>query len=78
MLLETERKYFDSIKKDLLEKASGKYAVIVGDELLGTFDHRHDGYAEAVKRFGNVPMLIKRIQEADGVEEVPALMLGLL
>lgn len=79
MALETELRFFESIKEDLLKKASGKYALIVGKELIGTFDHRAEAYERGVHRFGNVPMLIHRIVEgSNGPEVIPALTLGLL
>jgi hypothetical protein len=78
MTLDTELRHFDSIKADLLRHHAGKYALIIGSELLGVFDQREEAYKVGVDGRGNVPMLIKRIAPEDGVETVPAMTLGLL
>jgi len=78
MPLETELEHFRSIKPELLRHHKGKYALIVGTELLGVFDDPQSAYAAGVQQQGNVPMLIKLITEEEHAESVPAMTLGLL
>jgi hypothetical protein len=78
MPLETELEHFKSIKLDLLQHHKGKFALIVGTELLGVFDDPQSAYAAGVEQRGNVPMLIKLITEEERTESAPAMMLGLL
>lgn len=79
MALETELQHFGTIKPQLLEHHEGKYAVIVGTDLLGVFDDAESAYAYAIEKRGNVPMLIKQVlREEPPAESVPAMMLGLI
>jgi len=77
-VLKAELAYFERIKPELLQHHLGKFALIKGEELLGTFTKRDEAYEEGVKRLGNAPMLIKQIVLQDPVEQVPALTHGLL
>ena len=78
MELETELQFFQSTKDELLQHHEGKYALIIGPELLGVFDHREEAYKDGIEKRGNVPMLIKLIARDEPVESVPAMNLGLL
>ncbi len=78
MVLETELQKFEALKEELLQHHEGKYALIVGDELVGVFDHREEAYKDGLAKKGNVPMLIKRISREEPTESAPALTLGLL
>lgn len=76
--LDDERTFYASIKAELLEKHEGKFALIKGKELLGVFDTQANAYAEGLRKVGNVPMLIVRIQRDEPTVWIPALQLGLL
>jgi len=78
MVLEAEVKFFESIKAELLQHSEGKYALIIGEELLGVFDNPGEAYKVGIERRGNVPMLIKQIVKKDASERVPAMALGIL
>ena len=78
MALETELGKYKAIKGELLQHHEGKYALIVGEELLGVFDHGQEAYDTAVRQRGNVPMLIKKILKDEPVESIPAMALGLM
>jgi len=78
MTLERELAYFESIKADLLKHSKGKYALIIGGELLGVFERSEEAYAVGIEQRGNVPMLIKLITEQDPTDTIPALTLGLM
>ena len=45
-LLHTERSTFARMLPQLLATARGKYAVVVGNQLVGTFDDRRSGFAK--------------------------------
>lgn len=78
MALEQELAYFESVKEQLLQHHEGKYALIIGRELVGVFDHRDEAYKVGIETRGNVPMLIKVIRRQEPIEAVPAMNLGLL
>lgn len=77
-VLEVELQYFESHKNEWLEHHEGKFALVVGQELLGVFDSREDAYKAGIELRGNVPMLIKQISRREPTETVPALTLGLI
>jgi hypothetical protein len=78
MALEVELEHYNSIKDDLLKHHAGKYALIVGREVLGIFDHAEEAYKVGLEQKGHVPMLIKQVLRDDPVISIPALSLGLL
>ena len=78
MALETELKYFNDHREKWLVDHKGKYALVKGQELVGTFDTAENAYVEGVRRFGNTAFLVKQILDEEPVVHVPALTLGLL
>jgi hypothetical protein len=78
MPLEQELKYFNTIRNDLIAKNhQGKFALVKGDRLVGTFDQPEMAYAEGVKQFGTEPFLVKEILQDEPIETVPTLTVGL-
>ncbi len=77
-VLRTELAYYERIKPELLQHNAGQFALIKGEELIGTFTKREEAYEAGVKRFGNVPMLIRQVLLAEPVQQIPALTHGLL
>ena len=78
MPLETEINYFEAHKNEWLEHHENKYALVKGEELVGTFDTMEQAYLIGVERFGNEPFLIRKIQLEQPVEHLPALTLGII
>jgi hypothetical protein len=76
--LADETQFYREKKEELLRTAEGKFALIKGREILGTYDSPDRAYAEGIARLGNVPMLIVQIRRDDQPSQVPALTLGLL
>ncbi len=76
--LQTEYQYYLRIKADLLKQYKGKFALIKKQELVGTFDTDQDAYNAGLDKFGNVPILIIRIQETEESAWIPVLSMGLL
>ena len=77
MALEIEQRYFGSIKDDLLRHHGGKFALIIGSELLGVYDTAEQAYIAGIESRGNVPMLIKHVLVEDPIASIPVLTLGL-
>ena len=77
-MLEQELEYYESIKETLLKHYKGKFALIKGQELIGTFDTDRQVYTEGVERFGSEEFLARPITEEESVAKYPALTLGLL
>ena len=78
MPFEREQKFYDDNRGDLLEHHVGKYVLIVGDELIGTFDDQEAAYGAGIGQFGNVPLFIKRVEADDPPASIPAMTLGLI
>jgi len=77
--LSKELVYFKSQKETWLKSYAGKYALIKEESLIGTFDSMEDAYKVAIDKFGNSPVLIKKISaEEEKPEELPALMIGVI
>ncbi len=78
-VLQEEREFFASHVKEWAAQFSGKFALVHGRELVGTFDTQSAAYAEALKRFGIVPVWIAQVvPQPEQVAQFPALALGLI
>lgn len=63
--LETELRYFNEHRPELLENAPGKFALVKGDALIGTFDSETEAIRHGYQTLGNVGFLVKQVTEAD-------------
>ncbi len=77
MALEQEVAYFEAHRQEWLQHHAGKFALVVGERLIDTYDTAARAYEAGVDAVGNVPMLIKQVTAADTPEQVPALALVL-
>lgn len=77
-MLEKERKYFEQNRKQWVARYPGKFVLIKGEELIGTFDKPEDALAEGARQFGLDSFLVRKIQEVDEPIYIPALTLGIL
>jgi hypothetical protein len=68
MPLEIEIKYFEQHKDQWLEHHENKYALVKGEELIGTFDTIETAYRVGVEKFKTEPFLIRRIQKEEPVQ----------
>ena len=73
-----ELAFFERNRSTLLERHAGKFVLVKGEELIGAYDSAENAYAAGVDKFGDVPMLIKRVQASDPEAALPALHLGLI
>jgi hypothetical protein len=78
MALDAEIRYFEAHKQDLLRHHEGKFALVVGERLIGVFDAPEEAYKAGLAQVGNRPMLIKQVLRDEPTQSAPALALGLL
>lgn len=78
MVLDQEQAYFEANRTRLLQEHEGKFALIKGEVLVGTFDTAETAYVEGLRRFGNTAFLIKQVLPDEPVAHLPALSLGLI
>jgi len=77
-MLEQERKYFDENRAKWLAQYRGKFVLIKGTELIGTFDNLNEALAEGARRFGLESFLARQVGQDEKEINIPALTLGLL
>ena len=78
-MLEQERKYFAENRDELLARYPGKFVLVKGDELIGTFNTIEEALADGARRFATESFLVRQVTAADEKEiSIPALTLGLL
>ena len=63
--LDSELQFFNAHRSELLQQAEGKFALIKGDALLGTYENDADAIRRVYEVLGNVPFLVKRITQVD-------------
>jgi len=78
IVLEKEFKFFQSKMEEWLKNYRGKFVLIKGEELIHVFNTFEDAYKEGVKRYGNQPFFIKKVDEEERIEMLPALTLGII
>lgn len=61
MTLETEIKAFETMKEELERHHKGKFVIFHGTDFIGAFDSFNSAAAEAVRRFGHGPYLIRQV-----------------
>lgn len=64
--LDREIKTYESNLPKLLAK-QGKYVLIHGDDVVGTFDSYEDALNSGYERFALVPFLVKQIAPAERI-----------
>jgi hypothetical protein len=63
--LKKELRTYNAHKTELLRRARGKYVLIKGNRIIGTFDSELDAAHQGYERFGNVPFLVKQVVEVE-------------
>ena len=71
--LETERRYLDSHRDELLKQYCDKFLVISGEQVTGAFDTLEKALEVAASRHGLNSVLIRRPSEAQIEFSAPAL-----
>ena len=60
--LQTEMKAFDEQRESLIKAGnSGKFVVIKGKDVFDFFNTYEDALRQGLKKYGNVPFLVKEI-----------------
>ncbi len=77
-MLEQERQFFEQHRAEWLTKFPGKYVLVKGEELIGTFDTVDDALTEGARRFGLESFLARRVEQGEKEINIPALALGIL
>ena len=67
MKLEKEYQTYLRHKEQLLAKNEGKYVLIKDTQIADVYASYEDALKEGLKKFGNVPFLVKQIQREDDV-----------
>lgn len=76
-MLQEELRTFETQKKELLEKARGKFALIKGHQIVSVFDTETDAVRQGYERLGNVPFLVKEIVEYESSALFTSDLLGI-
>lgn len=74
MALETEIARYDELLPQILPGNEGKFAVIVGRELVGIYNTSDDGWMAGYRRVGLKPFLLRAIQKTRPAIWLPSLM----
>lgn len=77
-MLEQEIKYYNEHLTEWLKKNLGLFVVIKNKDVLGFYNTFDSALTEAVKRYGLVPYLIRRVTLNQEEIVIPALTLGLI
>ena len=64
VLLE-ELKTYEANRESLLGSYEGKFVLIHGEKVLGTFHSQMDAIAWGYRELGNVPFLVKEVLKVD-------------
>lgn len=64
-MLERETETYEQRRDELLGSALGKWVLIRGEEIGGTFDTQGDAIAAGYQQYGNVPFLVKQVLPFD-------------
>jgi hypothetical protein len=76
--LTEEQSYYLEVRSELLKTSEGKFVLIKGRKLIGTYDTGENAYADGIAKLGNVAMLITQVKREEKRDQVPALTLGLI
>lgn len=74
--LSKELKTFEKNKADLQKNHPGKFVLIVGDDVIGTYDTFNNAADEALRRYGDGEYMIRPVS-GDCPELSPTVIYGL-
>jgi hypothetical protein len=75
--LNQELAFHGEHKSELLKHHNGRFVLIKGRQVVGSFAKFQEAFEEGVRRLGHVPMLIKKVLAEEPVERLPGLTHGL-
>jgi hypothetical protein len=78
-MLEQERQYFADHRDELRVQYPGKFVLVHGDVLAGSFATQDEALSYGAREFGLSSFLVRHVDQPLDVEvNVPALTLGIL
>jgi hypothetical protein len=77
-LLELEREFYTAHEAEWMAVHPGRFVVVKGERLLGTFNSMEEALAAGAAAFGSQSFLVRRLGEKPAEVHIPALTLGLL
>ena len=77
-MLDEEIKYFDEHIKEWTTQYPGKFILVKGTNLMGTFDRYEEALTEGARQFKLDSFLVRRVEPATKEINIPALTLGIL
>ena len=75
--LAEELQAFENHRAELLGTAAGKFALVHGSEVVGTYETERDAIAQGYRQFGNVPFLVKQVLAFDQPERFVSNLLAI-
>ena len=60
-MLEQENKFFEDNLSEFLETKKGKYVLVFGTELIGTFESQIDALSEGYEKFKEKPFFVRQV-----------------
>ena len=80
MALEEEQAFFVMHRDEWVQHYRGQFALIYGQELLGTYTLFNEAFEAGVQRLGNRAFLVRKIVPADEDQQAqfPALVAGVI
>jgi hypothetical protein len=73
-----ERKFFSEHKSEWKKAHPGKFVLVKGRQLIGTFNKPEDAVAEGARLFGAESFLVRHVDHSEKELYIPALALGIL
>jgi hypothetical protein len=64
-VLDEELREYEARRAELVRSALGKWVLIKGHEVLGTFDAEMDAVRHGFRTLGHVPFFVRRIAPVD-------------
>jgi len=77
-VLANELRAYECMKEELLRKYKGKVVAIKDGKVIGVYDSEEEAFNDVVRKYGLVPVLIKRVVDKEVPEHIPAYTYGLL
>ena len=74
--LQEELEYFETQKEALLKTHESQFALVAGQNLIGTYTTESDAYEAGLRQFGNRPFLIRQIRSQEPPLQAPVLFVG--
>lgn len=78
MALETEARFFETMREDLVRTHEGQYALIKGNTLEGVFTTFPEAYEAGVRAHGTESFMVRQITPGDVPVLLPALNAGVI